>query len=429
TVYFYNQPFDCTVDFKIYIYANQSDTSEITDSTTYANISLTVHYDTVSGKPYKGIALYKFSGIHKYKVRILNIHSPQLSPVPPIFRIKGQIIVDRQYIFQDASTDVSRYSIVNANQLKIEWTPSNYPGAEQFDLEYTHIDGASAIAESIRSFKSGDDYFVPEDSLSKWVMNDNTRITTASSEYLLNTPYDSGFVVFRIRGVQIHYPDGVRWEGNWNYFARERSTTCSTCPSGIVFFDSHESNLNWQYNSSFAEEGKRKEVITYFDGSLRNRQAVTINNSDNKNIVQETIYDALGRPAVNILPAPVKDSTLHYFRGFNENKDGDPYSFSDLSYDCATVADSVSSGSGAGQYYSGNNNFLNDYYYAKYIPSAGGYPFSATEYIADNTGRIKAQGGVGTAFQLNGNHATSYFYGKPLQVELDRLFGTEAGNA
>ena len=116
----------------------------------------------------------------------------------------------------------------------------------------------------------------------------------------MNIPYDSGFVLFRIRGVQIHYPDNVRWEGNWNYLAREASGSCSTCPSGAMFFHPHESNLNWQYAVSFAEEGKRKEVVNYFDGTLRNRQVITINNSDNKNIVQETIYPNPVQSAFNI---------------------------------------------------------------------------------------------------------------------------------
>ena len=433
SVYFYNQPFNCTVGFKIYIYGNQSDTSQVTDSVTHANISLNVIYDTITGKPYKGIALYKFKNVHKYKVKILSISCPQLSPILPIFRLKGQIIVNRKYDFQDASTDITRYSKVNGNQLNLEWSPSNYPGAEMFDLEFTHIDYSSQIAATIlASAQSGGLYSVNTDSLAKWFKNNSTRITTASSSYLLNIPYDSGFILFRLRGVQIHYPDDVRWEGNWNYAAKHIDTACSgTCPTGVVFFAGHEPLLNWQYSIVFAEEGKRKEVISYFDGSLRNRQSVTLSNSDNKNIVQETIYDALGRPAASILPAPTNDSTIHYFRGFNRNSNNEPYSFSDLLFgsNCTTVADNLSDSSGTGKYYSSNNAFLNSYYYSKYIPDGGGYPFAVTEYMADNTGRIKAQGGVGRIFQLDSTHATRYYYGKPTQVELDRLFGLEAGNA
>jgi hypothetical protein len=432
SIFFYNTPFTGTVHFKIYLYGNSSNINLITDSTTYSDIALSIKYDTVTGKPYKGVAMYKFVGSYKFGIRILSITCPQLSPILPIFRLKGQVIVNRKYNFSDISTDVTRYSIANNNQLKLEWTPTAYPGAEMFDLEYTQIDYSSREADRIRSSSLINGlYSVNTDTLAKWFKNNSTRITTAASSYLLNIPYDSGYILFRIRGAQIHYPDDIRWEGNWNYFAKHKDTTCSgNCSTGVVFFAGHEPNLNWQFSIVFAEEGKRKEVISYFDGSLRNRQSVTLNNTDNRNIVQETIYDALGRPAVSILPAPTKDSTIHYFRGFNKNKNGIPYSFSDLLYsNCGTNADSVSYTSGTGRYYSVNNEFLNEFYYAKYIPNAGGYPFAVTEYMADNTGRIKAQGGVGTAFKLGSNHETKYYYGKPTQTELDRLFGLEAGNA
>ncbi|HMG68641.1 MAG TPA: DUF6443 domain-containing protein, partial [Chitinophagaceae bacterium] len=223
----------------------------------------------------------------------------------------------------------------------------------------------------------------------------------------------------------------VRWEGNWNYAAKLYSSGCTSgCPTGVVFFAGHEVSLNWQYSVTFAEEGKKKEVISYFDGSLRNRQSVTLNNTDNKTIIQESIFDVLGRPTVNILPVPADDSTLHYFKGFNKNTSGDPYSFSDLSEaSCITSAAAMDTSSGASKYYSANNPFLNNYYYSKYIPDAHTYPFTVTQYVADNTGRILAQGGVDTTFQIGHGHETNYFYGKPSQTELDRLFGNEAGPA
>lgn len=171
--------------------------------------------------------------------------------------------------------------------------------------------------------------------------------------------------------------------------------------------------------------------MSYFDGALYNRQSVTINNTDNKTIVQETIYDVLGRPAVNVLPAPANDSTIHFFRAFNKNEAGVPYSFSDLSATaaCVTNAQPMGTLSGASQYYSPANPFLTRFYYAKYIPDAEKFPFTVTEYVADNTGRILAQGGVGPTFQIGSEHETKYFYGKPnSQTELDRLFGSEAGN-
>lgn len=432
SIYFYKTPFEATINFTVYMYGNQKDTSAITDSVTHAGISLQLRYDTASGNPYKGVALYKFKGTHKYKVKINSIKSPQLNPLPAIFRLKGQIIINRQYVFKNTSADITRYAIVHGNQLQLQWAPSNYPGAESFDIEYTHIDDSSIIAGSIRMHADkANGYTLPADTLALWFTNNSTRINTSAASYLLNTPFEKGFVLFRIRGVQVHYPDGVRWEGDWNYSANAGNFSCTgNCPSGVVYISSHEPRLNWQYSAAFAEEGKKKEVISYFDGLLHNRQSVTLSNTDNKSIVQETVYDNLGRPAINVLPVPENDSTLHYFGNFNRNGSNLPYSYADFTGTaCTIIAKPMSSSSGASRYYSENNSFLSTSSFARYVPKADNYPFSVTEYMADNTGRIRTLGGVGPLFQLNSNHDTKYFYGKPQQEELDRLFGMEAGNA
>src|SRR5690606_35335825 len=95
---------------------------------------------------------------------------------------------------------------------------------------------------------------------------------------------------------------------------------------------------------------------------------------------------------------------------------------------CRTIPQVMSASSGANKYYSATND-INDYFFKKYIPQAEGYPFAVTEFTPDNTGRIFAQSGVGKDFQPGSNHETKYYYSKPTQEELDRLFGSEAGNA
>ncbi len=424
SIYFFNQDFSCTLNYKIFLYGNASDTSQVTDSLT--NLSLVVRHQTGSD-PYKGIALYKFKGAHKYRVNITSVNSPELNPILPIFRLKTEIIVRRQYTFVNTTSDIPQYSL-QGNQLNISWVPTSYQGAEIFDLEYAILDDSSEIAKRY-SFFTGGPLTISSDTLNKWFANNNTRIVTSSSSHTLNLAYNSGFLIFRIRGVLIHYPDDIRYEGDWNYLAKEQGSMEEG--TAIVPITWHEQNLNWQYSISFAEEGKKKEVISYFDGSFRNRQSVTLNNSDQKSIVQETIYDALGRPAVSVLPVPTTDNTIHYFKGFNRNLSGNPYSHLDLVFgsNCLTTAAQMTDTSGASKYYSTNNPFISTLFYAKHIPKADKYPFAETEYTPDNTGRIKTQGGVGEKFQLDSSHATKYFYGKPNQKELDRLFGSEAGIA
>ncbi len=428
SLYFFSKPFSATVNVTIHFYADQSDTSSETSAP--QTIDLSIKFDTARGSLYKAIALYKFQGAYKFRVDINSISSPELgSSIPSIFRLTGKTIIQRQYLFDDNSTDISVFNFSNPNQLMITWTPANYPGAESFDVEWTVFDSLSVIAGSLRNqFNSGQTFnTIPVDTLEKWFKNNSTRITTSGNNYMVNIASNSGFLLYRIRGVQINYGNELRYEGNWNYQAS--ASPGGTSQYGVVPITWHQSNLNWQYSASFAEDGKRKEVIQYFDGTLRNRQAVTLDNSNQVAVVQESIYDVEGRVAASILPSPVSNNILQYYPAFNRNQSGTPYSFIDLQYgnNCRISAGILSELSGAAQYYSANNPFTT--LHRNYIPSANGYPVAVTEYTPDNTGRIASQGGVGVGYQQGSGHETRYFYGKPLQTELDRLFGNEAGNA
>ncbi|HUC80966.1 MAG TPA: hypothetical protein VMR70_08625, partial [Flavisolibacter sp.] len=388
--FFYNTSFACTANLTIEAY-DRFDTSQKIAGWP-KTIDLQVKYSKNEGERYKGIALYKFTGAHKFKVTVNSISSPELgSPLPAIFLLKGTTIVrDRKYPLQPpVATARTIHTKEPGGKLMLQWNPGDYPGAEMYDLEYTFIDKHSLIGERLRtafnlSVTEMGPFLVPADTLNKWFKNNNTRITLTLPSYLLNLSYDSGYVLFRIRGAQVTLPpEQVRLTSPWNYQAGEEGNT--TLTSGIVFTDGHEQNLNWQYSATFAEEGKRKEVVSYFDGSLKSRQAVTINNSDNRSVVQESVYDNIGRPVVSLLPSPANDSALHYFRAFNQNQAGDPFSFSDIIYSkCGATVNPLSTASGTGQYYSPQNPFTG-FIHRNYIPDALGYPFAVTEHTPDNT--------------------------------------------
>ncbi len=65
---------------------------------------------------------------------------------------------------------------------------------------------------------------------------------------------------------------------------------------GQYTFTGHERMLNWQSSISFAEEGKRKVVVQYFDGGLRSRQTITERQRNNKTIAAGKLYDCQGLP-------------------------------------------------------------------------------------------------------------------------------------
>jgi len=203
-------------------------------------------------------------------------------------------------------------------------------------------------------------------------------------------------------------------------------------------------NINWQYSVSFAEDGKRSSIVSYYDGTLKNRQSVAKLNTEDKVIAGSVLYDYQGRPAVNVLPAPIyhspsnTDPSGKQLSGYIENLNissasGSNYNKSDFDLDptgscilVQTPMDATNS-RGAANYYSSQNP---DKEKAQAnLPEANGFPFVQTEYMNDQTGRVRRQGGLSATYQLGSDHETQYFYAQPEQEEIDRWFGNEVGVA
>ena len=425
------------------------------------NIELRVNYDTTRGNAHRGIAYYKFKDAHYVKLIVKKISSVAWGDkIPPMFRIKNEIFIERKYILNTgiAVTTVNAHNLglpgngiksntamrimgsaglndVPGQQVTVNWDGNN-PAFPQFDFEWTFYDDHSVIGLQLNN---GSFDFSPE-ALDRVFRNNCSRVTVSMPSYQLNLLYNKGWIFHRLRGIRYDESTGERTEGAWSYAGTYNYQGSSY---GLLRCDGHETNLNWQYNASFSEEGKRKEIINYFDGSLRSRQSVTLNNDNtgSRAIVQENIFDAQGRPAVHVLPGPTEETSIHYFHAFNKSAvTGLPYAYADIetSGNCIKMPAAMSAASGTSQYFSPLNPRKDDnsnaFYFTKYIPDAKGFPFAVTSYTPDNTGRIRSQGGVGETFQpgaagIVNDHTTRYFYGKPQQDELDRLFGNEAGNA
>ncbi len=300
--------------------------------------------------------------------------------------------------------------------------------AEYYELEWTYIDDYTA---SYGSYEAPSNIpFSDKD------FNSNaSRVVTNFTQYQIPLTFDHGFLIYRLRAI------GYSGEtvGSYNFLTAGKWTSdnvnvhamVSDWPNYFHIDHPHESNKNWQVVTTFAEEGKKKEVISYYDGLNRNRQVVTKINSLDEAVVAESVYDYHGRPAVSILPVPAGDTELKFYDEFNKSAfSGLPYASSDFDQDASTCvpasANPLDNSSGTGLYY-GEINVLNNNY-QDFTPNAFGYAFSQVQYTPDNTGRIKTQGGVGEHHQLDGKN-TRYFYNKAEQYELDRLFGYEVGFA
>ncbi|HSH67609.1 MAG TPA: hypothetical protein VLB84_17845 [Bacteroidia bacterium] len=384
---------------------------------------------------YTDKAVYEYIGASWMSIEVKSLVITGASPSQCNLSLEAEIEAERYYKFdpQLIPTSLGHRStdLASTGELEIYW--DFIPGAEEYDLEWLYINNYDSDSTVIAPGNLNID--------SRIFQFNSTRITTTNTYYRIPYIYGKGYILYRLRAIgktdQDNYTNYK--EGAWSSDSYTFSTVAAFAkkfPNSGEPFVSHDDNLNWQFSASYAENGKSKAVVSYFDGSLRNRQSVTKSKTDNEIIVGESIYDYQGRPAIQVLPVPVQSPKISFNPNFNQNTDKQPYSREDFDVDgspCASSTEPMRAETTVNDPNKGASNYYSEYNPDKngqqaYVPDAQQYPFTQVEYTPDNTGRIKAQGGVGKAFQLN-DKKTSYFYSSPHQEELDRLFGSEAGDA
>ncbi|WP_435578739.1 RHS repeat domain-containing protein [Gilvibacter sp.] len=354
-----------------------------------------------------------------------------ITTTPANLFMHGRFYVERYYdIGTAAPANLGVHTVESTDSGGGDWTAAygivwdEVYNALEYELEYTWID----------DYGTDEGVFLPagaiEFSERDFELN-NTRVITSETFYEIPLIYASGYLVYRVRAVG-RFPDDPTqvYYTNWSSDTGT-NTNLGNWPD-VIDVKAHEYKMNWQFQRSFAEQGKSKAVVSYFDGSLRNRQTVTKINSDDNPVVGEIIYDNQGRPAIEALPVPVyDDNVIRYYRDFTQVASGVIYTHNDFDWNnstenCDVAATSMDNGSGASQYY-GPKTATGTF--QDLVPDAQGFPFSQIEYTPDNTGRVKRKSGVGPTHQLGTDHEMKYYYGVPTQEELNRLFGYRVGNA
>jgi RHS repeat-associated protein len=315
-------------------------------------------------------------------------------------------------VFNPAAEVLLNCANTDPDLTNISWNFSG-EGAIEYDLEWVFI--------------ADHENFLGTTPLQAFQFKEPVGITTGALYFNYLSFYPDGRLWHRVRAVGYNpeYPDH-RIPGHWFYLP---------CESIRVL--NKEPDKNWQIQTVFAEEGKYKKVVHYFDGSLRERQVQTNLNTNAVTMIGETMYDFEGRKSVDILP--VSDSeqsqaltfrnSFNNFEALNDTVDAKTSSArKKFNYDNHRLENSVlANNEGAGWYYSSANNYLD--IHNAYIPNSEGYAFSQTEYLRDGTGRVSRQSGVGKEFGQDGDHATRYVYGTVAPEELIRLFGSNVGKA
>ncbi len=380
-------------------------------------------------KPYKARDIIQMFNVKASRLRIDSIfYDFAIAPATVarrFLRVQNELVVDRDYKFSCTDNAVKTITGLNNTAVNGEYEVS-WPvetSADEYDVEWHYVEKSALDAGLYNMSTTNTAIDVQK------VFKDAARVSIKGSKYSIPMLYDDlGTLFFRVRAVQ-YLNNQFTYISNWS----------SDYSGGLGRFNytGHQNNLNWQATTSYAEDGKRKSVIQYFDGTLRGRQTVTKDNSRDATVVAETYYNKQGAPAIQILPAPTLNRIIKYTPLINQvsiNNGGaeliksiydtviNPADF------CATGMPKMHNTTGAAQYYSPNNpNAAKGMHQA--IPDADGYVFSETKYEQDNTGRVLEQGGVGAAYQIGSGKTTKYFYGGTSPEELDAIFGTEAGDA
>ncbi|MGQ0829219.1 MAG: hypothetical protein ACT4ON_12595 [Bacteroidota bacterium] len=302
-------------------------------------------------------------------------------------------------------------------------------GSENYEVEWTYVDNYDAANYNFAKSASQLNYDFAHDA---------TRIITTQQFYRVPNTYERGYILFRVRGVGRNpvNPE-IRIEGPWSSIATlEKSTVdqyISAYPNLVALInstDNFEQNKNWSSAFTFDENGKKGSSIAFMDGVMHSRQSVAKLNTDEKTVIQSTIYDYQGRPAITTLPAPNSSPTFFYKVNqnmFSTNVQYDKDIFENSANSCVLSGVPMSSqhSTGSAKYFSLHNS--NKEAQQALVPEGNGFSFVQVEYYPDQQGRIKRQSIPGNSHYLGSGHETKFHYVSPTQEELAKMFGSEVG--
>ena len=264
---------DFRVIYDITLTDNNSSSITLTDT-------LNVGYRQNS--PYRDLDMNEYRNYKEASLRIRNVST----------NITNDIVLELQLCYprntRTASIgnpfDVRRRYLENTNELLVTW--GYLDGADEYDLEWLFVDNPSASNNVPYDFANA------------------TRITTSDNYYKIPLAYPKGNILCRVRGRGTMLDHGNYYPvfGLWSFANSSGNTIPDTNHICRYDYQGLEDSLTWQCTTVYAEEGKRKEIISFYDGTLRKRQEVTVLNTDNVAVVGETFYDHVGRQALQAIP-------------------------------------------------------------------------------------------------------------------------------
>lgn len=476
--------FTYRIKYKLKGYKNPADPSQIDD---LLDESLTISYFPQTVKAYQDVQMKTYYGYYKVEIEILDVlnfdclyaNPPCTAPNYPLTgylstinqgtqstlditkMAKNWILsvdIESQKLDKDlnsggnwksaygntADLEINKIApIAPDNHLTLKWnikdiTSSDLALPSMYELEWTYIDNYK-VNFSSNTYNSNYPVLstLATNQLNFDFKNNSTRIITDKPEYKIPLIYKKGYVAFRVRIIR---PDETLYKNNvygpWTVSQDEG--LLSTINTSNYFDLSTVSHLddqyNWNYQVSYAEEGKSKHVVSYFDGLLKNRQSITkFSSLPEQQIVSQSFYNYEGKVGLQTLPIPIVQQPLSFVNQFvQKSSNSTPYSATDIDNITPSILSSLKSTSKANNYYSPLNDLYNidpnKWNYLKYLPDAEGYPLIQTTYAPED-GKVVAQSGAGAELKIGSGHETKYYYLSPEQNEVNKYFGVNIGKS
>ncbi len=258
--------------------------------------------------------------------------------------------------------------------------------------------------------------------------------TESSATFLtLTIAEGTGYYIWRVRPIGNYFEGSIANDANWGVWSDAPNDgdsiqlSASDSNPWAFFYRQFDDDKNWIYSRTFTEGNKISEQITYANGLFQVKQNQKRLQSEEKILVNQTIYDYSGRPAINSMAAPVASNALGYVNKFMRNGSY-LYSAEHFDDDYRYKNPAPANRGALSAYYSNENPDIN-------IPIAEGYPFTQTLYYKDGTSRVKELGGVGETHRIKRDNSEAEsrtvktYYASTSDEELISIFGDEAPKA
>ncbi len=257
-----------------------------------------------------------------------------------------------------------------------------------------------------------------------------------------------GFYAWRVRPIGDLHEGGINNPDNHGVWSGPSYSTTNLEPfedqslvAGQIYY-THPSTPglgdNSIYQRTFAEgdleqdeQLKFSEGISYADGLNQVRQTQSRLQSNSHSLIEQTVYDNIGRPVIKTLPVPVSRTDMSYEPDFFMESTGTnqygPDQFDDDSYtDFPKAKEGV---------FTNVTDYYTDVHTDVRIPSSKSssdhIPFTQTFHNPGYADRPIVQGGVGETFRVkehNGSddYSVKTYYAPIAEKELTRVFGSES---